>query len=223
MKKTIFLILFSIAGTTLQLSAQDKPPFLDDIQAIKYYDAMYNPPSNPILFIGSSSIRKWDDLERTFAKYVVLNRGIGGAVVNDIINYANDIIIPYHPREVVIYVGENDLVLEGTTADSILSRTKQLFQIIQTKLPDIPIVYFSIKPSPSRETYIDVAAAANILIKNYIETQKKITYVDIFHPMLNKQGKPRPELFVEDMLHMNKKGYRIWRKKIKHHLIKNKP
>ena len=68
--------------------------------------------------------------------------------------------------------------------------------------------------------YLDVAREANALIKNYISTQQNITYIDIFNPMLNKEGKPKPELFIDDMLHMNKKGYRIWRRKVKRHLIK---
>lgn len=217
-KKVFPFILFLIFLQSLK--AQDKPPFWDDVQTIKQFDNIYNPPKNPVLFVGSSSIRLWDNLEKTFAKYDALNRGIGGAEVNHIIYYAEDIIFPYNPREIVMYIGENDLVVKGTTADSILTRTKRLFQVIRSKLPDIPIVYFSIKPSPSRATYLDMAREANELIKNYINTQKNITYVDIFNPMLNKVGKPRTELFIDDMLHMNKKGYKIWRRKIKRHLIK---
>jgi lysophospholipase L1-like esterase len=218
--KKVILLIFLSSGLIETILAQEHPAFWEDVQAIKEYDNIYNPPDNPILFIGSSSIRLWDNLERTFAKYVVLNRGIGGSEINHIINYADDIIFPYNPRQIVIYIGENDLVVEGTTADSILTRTKMLFQIIRAKLPDIPIVYLSIKPSPSRTTYLEVAETANALIENYIITQNNITYIDIFHPMLNKEGKPRTELFIEDMLHMNKKGYKIWRKKLKRHLIK---
>lgn len=219
-KKALFLIFF-FSGIIQNIWSQEHPPFWEDVQAIKQFDNIYNPPKNPILFIGSSSIRLWDDLEKTFAKYDVLNRGIGGAEVNHIINYADDIIFPYNPREIVMYIGENDLVVKGTTADSVLTRTKRLIQIIRAKLPNIPIVYFSIKPSPSRAIYFDTAREANTLIKNYISTQKNITYVNIFNPMLTKKGKTRPELFIDDMLHMNKKGYKIWRRKIKGHLIKN--
>lgn len=218
-QKVIFLIFITVCTNQLIL-AQNHPPFWEDVQVIKQFDNIYNPPTNPILFIGSSSIRLWDDLEKTFAKYDALNRGIGGAEVNHIINYVDDIIFPYNPREIVMYIGENDLVVEGTTADSVLIRTKRLLQIIRSKLPNIPIVYFSIKPSPSRASYLDVARESNRLIKNYMSTQKNITYVDIFNPMLTKEGNPRPELFIEDMLHMNKKGYKIWRRKIKRHLIK---
>src|SRR3954451_18428560 len=98
MKKLLFLVFLIISGETL--SAQIKPAYWEDVQTIKKYDQMYEPPYQPILFIGSSSIRKWNDLERTFADYVVLNRGIGGAVVNDITYYLNDIVFPYHPRQI---------------------------------------------------------------------------------------------------------------------------
>jgi len=223
MRKSVFLIILSVLSVIClmaQLSAQEKPRFWDDVQVIKQYDKLYAPPAHPILFIGSSSIRKWEDMERTFADFVVMNRGIGGAVVNDIIYYTNDIVFPYQPRQIVIYVGENDIVDDATAADSIFVRTKQLLQIIRLKLPEVPIVYISIKPSPSREKYIGKAIAANTLICNYIQTEKNIRFIDIFHPMLNAEGKPMPELFQKDMLHMNLKGYAIWRKAIKPLLLR---
>lgn len=164
MKKLIYLLALSLTVCTI-LHAQK---YQEDVNTILKYDKMYAPPANPILFIGSSSIRKWDDLERTFASYVAMNRGVGGAVTNDIIYYANDIIFPYHPREIVIYVGENDLVEKGITADSIFNRFKNLYSTIRTKLPEVPIVYISIKPSPSREQFLPIAKAANALIKDYI-------------------------------------------------------
>lgn len=188
--------------------------FQDDVNTILKFDKMYAPPANPILFTGSSSIRKWDDLELTFAEHKPMNRGIGGAVTNDIIHYANDIIFPYHPREIVIYVGENDLVEKGVTADSVFNRFKNLYTLIRSKLPQIPLVYISIKPSPSREQFLPMAKAANALIKDYIASQSNITFVDVFSLMLDKNGKPRKELFVEDMLHMNAQGYAIWRKAV---------
>jgi lysophospholipase L1-like esterase len=193
--------------------------YQDDVNTILKYDKMYAPPARPILFTGSSSIRKWDDLERTFSDYVVMNRGIGGAVTNDIIYYANDIIFPYHPRQIVLYVGENDLVEKGTTADSILNRFKRLYTIIRSKLPEVPIVYISIKPSPSREQYFATATAANGLIRDYIAKQSNITFVDIYQLMLDQSGKARKELFVEDMLHMNKQGYEIWQNTVKPFLL----
>jgi lysophospholipase L1-like esterase len=218
MKKAMLLLL--VAMTVIQVSkAQDKPRYWDDVQTIKHYDQMYAPPANPILFVGSSSIRKWEDAERTFARYDVLNRGIGGAVVNDITFYLNDIVFPYHPREIVLYVGENDIPA-GATADTVLGRTKQLITAIRAQLPETPITYISIKPSPSRDQYRQTVKDANSLIKEYLKTQHNIKWVDVFTPMLTKDGNSRPEIFQKDMLHLNKDGYKIWKKLVKPTLVK---
>ena len=220
MKKVILLCTLLFAASVTVLQAQDKPRFWDDVQTIKQFDKMYNPPAHPILFTGSSSIRKWDDLERTFASYVVLNRGIGGAIVNDITFYLNDIVFPYHPRQIVLYVGENDLPDEASTADSVLQRTERLFHLIRNKLPDVPIVYISMKPSPSREKFQQKAIEANALIKDFLSKEKQTVFIDVFHAMLTADGKTRPELFVSDMLHMNAKGYQIWQELVEPHLLK---
>jgi len=220
MKKVILLCTLLFAASVTVLQAQDKPRFWDDVQTIKQFDKMYNPPAHPILFTGSSSIRKWDDLERTFASYVVLNRGIGGAIVNDITFYLNDIVFPYHPRQIVLYVGENDLPDEASTADSVLHRTERLFHLIRNKLPDVPIVYISMKPSPSREKFQQKAIEANALIKDFLSKEKQTVFIDVFHAMLTADGKTRPELFVSDMLHMNAKGYQIWQELVEPHLLK---
>jgi lysophospholipase L1-like esterase len=216
MKKHWILTLL-LAGQTLLLSAQN---YRDDVQTIKKFDKMYTPPANPILFTGSSSIRKWNDLERTFADYVVLNRGIGGAVTNDITYYVNDLIFRYHPRQIVLYVGENDIPDEKTTADSILLRTKRLFEAIRTTLPDVPVLYISMKPSPSRAQFQEKAKAANNLVRDYLKNEKNCTYIDIYPLMLTADGKMRPELFVSDMLHMNAEGYKIWRSAVEPYLLK---
>jgi lysophospholipase L1-like esterase len=218
MKKVLILIFLIITVQTL--SAQNKPLYWDDVQTIKRYDEMYEPPYQPILFIGSSSIRKWNDLERTFADYVVLNRGIGGAVVNDITYYLNDLVFAYHPRQIVIYVGENDLPDENSTADSVLNRTKRLIEGIRAKLPETSILYISMKPSPSRQKYQPKAIEANGLIREYLKADENITFIDIFSLMLTPEGKLRPDLFVGDMLHMNGEGYKIWRAAIAPYLLK---
>src|SRR5471030_2995724 len=102
---SLFILLLFAAGAT---SAQSKPAFWDEVQAIKYYDMVYQQPAHPIVFVGSSSIRKWEHLQVAFGAYNVMNRGIGGAFVNDIIRYLDDLVFTYQPRQIVIYVGEND-------------------------------------------------------------------------------------------------------------------
>lgn len=219
MKKIIFTLLLSPL-LFIATFAQNKPAFWDDVQTIKKYDQMYKPPVQPILFVGSSSIRKWDNLTQVFAKYNVLNRGIGGAVTNDITFYLNDIVFPYHPRQIVLYVGENDLPNEKTTPDSVLNRTIKLYQSIRATLPNTPILYISIKPSPSRAAFKEKAIASNALIKAFLFKEANTKFIDVYSLMLTKDGNLRPELFVEDMLHMNAAGYAIWRKAVEPHLLK---
>lgn len=219
MKKqfTLLALLFLI----VQLSfAQEKPQYWDDIQIIKKYDKIYNPNENSILFVGSSSIRKWDHLQQAFGRYNVLNRGIGGAVIDDIIFYLNDLVFTYKPREIVIYVGENDLPNEKETPEIILNKTIQLFTAIHEKLPDIPIVYIALKPSPVRKQYLAKCKATNDLIESFIKKQKNASFLDVYSLMM-KDGKMMPEIFVEDMLHMNLTGYKMWEKAIRPYLIKN--
>lgn len=217
MKKLLFVAV--ALSLFLTASSQDLPNFWDDVQAIKKFDGLYQTPPHPILFIGSSSIRKWDGLQVAFGNYNVINRGIGGAVISDVIFYLNDLVFPYQPRQIVLYVGENDVPNINLTADSILNQTKKLFHLIRAKLPNTPIIYISFKPSPSRDAFQPKASEAVRLIKDFIAHEKNVVFIDVYSLML-RNGKSRPELFVEDQLHMNAKGYKIWEKAIKRYLIK---
>lgn len=218
MKKITIPLLFLLFCGTAAIS-QEKHRFETDVQTIKKYDKIYNPSPNPILFIGSSSIRKWDNLQAVFGNYNVLNRGIGGAVIDDITYYLEDLLFVYQPRQIVIYVGENDIPVENETPEIILEKTVLLFRAIRTKLPEIPIVYISLKPSPARDKYKKKCIATNKLIRSFIENEKNMSFVDVFTPML-KDEKSRPELFQSDMLHMKPEGYQLWEKAVKSRLLK---
>lgn len=218
MRKITFLVT-ALYLFIISTAAQVKPPFWDDVQTIKKYDQLFKPPVHPVLFVGSSSIRKWDNLTQVFAKYNALNRGIGGAVINDITFYLNDVVFPYQPRQIILYVGENDIVNDKVTADSVLNRTIVLYKTIRAKLPLTPIAYISIKPSPSRDKFRDKAVASNELIKKFLSGEPNTSFIDIFPKML-KDGQSRRELFVNDMLHMNPAGYEIWKRAVKPYLIK---
>jgi lysophospholipase L1-like esterase len=219
MKKYLLLLGLALLQISGHLWAQSPERFQNDIHTIQQFDKMYAPPLHPILFVGSSSIRKWDDLERNFSRYVVLNRGVGGAITNDVTYYAKDIIFPYAPRQIVVYVGENDLPAANVNADTLLQRFTVLYAKIRSELPTIPLIYISIKPSPSRAAFFDKAKQTNALIKDFLAKEKNTVFVDIYPKMLGKDGLPRKELFLEDMLHMNKQGYAIWEKAIQPYLL----
>ena len=137
----------------------------------------------------------------------------------DVIRYAYDIIVPYQPKQVFIYAGDNDLA-EGASVAEVVTRLKTLFQLIRINVPNATMDYISIKPSPSRENLMPKMKEANKQIEAFLKTQKNTGFINVFSPMLNADGKPKPEIFVEDRLHMNADGYAIWKKTILPYLKK---
>jgi lysophospholipase L1-like esterase len=222
-KKNLVIIKILLALVTLFYAGPEviAQPFADDIAAFKKQDSVKFPSKNSILFIGSSSFTMWTDIQNYFPGYPILNRGFGGSSLPDLIRYANDIIFPYHPKQIVIYCGENDIAASDTvTAKMVFDRFITLFSIIRKKLPTVPVVYVSMKPSPSRHHLRKKVIAGNTAIKNYLLRKKKTGFVDVYHKMINADGTPKADLFLEDELHMNKKGYAIWQKAIKPFLLK---
>jgi len=205
----------------ISVSVASAQPFIDDIRAFKKQDSIQAPPKHSILFVGSSSFTKWKDVADYFPGYTIINRGFGGSTLQDVIRYADDVIFPYQPKQIVIYCGENDLASSDTvTAQTVFYRFKKLYSMIRAKMPTTPVDFISLKPSPSRAHLKTKAVEANKLIKNYISKQKNTAFIDVYHPMLNPDGKPKPEIYIEDSLHMNAKGYVIWQKIIQPYLVK---
>jgi lysophospholipase L1-like esterase len=201
--------------------AQTHPPFWSEIQAFKLSDSLYPPKAQSILFVGSSSFTKWTDIQDYFPDYPILNRGFGGSSLPDLIRYAPDIILPYSPKQIIIYCGENDLAGSDTLSPkSLLNRFKILFRIIRNKYPKIPVAFISMKPSPSRLNILERLKKGNSLIQEFILHQKYTAFINIYPEMLDGQGKVRPELFLSDQLHMRPEGYAIWKQVILPYLVK---
>ena len=196
-------------------------PFASDIAAFKKQDSIAPPPKNAILFVGSSSFTKWKDVQSYFPNYTIINRGFGGSILLDVIRYEKDIIFPYQPKQIVIYCGENDVASSDTvTAKIVLERFKKLYTDIRQQMPKVPIVFISLKPSPSRWKMKDRMMESNTLIKKYLKKQKHTTFISVWNSMLGADGKPIEDIFIEDKLHMNANGYAIWQKLIEPYLLK---
>ena len=216
----LFLIAFCSINMLSSCSQENKLPFAAEIAEFQQADKASFPPANAILFVGSSSFTMWKDVADYFPGYTIINRGFGGSGLNDVIRYADKIIIPYKPKQVVIYCGDNDIAAGSVTSADVLVRFVQLFTIIRKDLPSVAIAFVSIKPSPSREKFIPIVVDANNKIKDFLSRQTKADFVDVYHPMLDAGGKPRKELFLDDMLHMKPAGYAIWQKEIQPFLLK---
>ncbi|WP_188929563.1 GDSL-type esterase/lipase family protein [Puia dinghuensis] len=197
-----------------------QPPFWNEIAEFKRKDSLHHPPANAILFVGSSSFRKWTNIQADFPGYPIINRGFGGSTLDDVIHYAGDIIYPYRPKQVVIYCGDNDLV-QNISGKKVYKQFQRLYEMIRKHLGnDVDILYVSIKPSPSRERLMPEMERANDLIRNFMAQRSHAAFVDVYHLMLNAQGHPMDELFLGDKLHMNEKGYKIWQQAILPYLDK---
>lgn len=202
-------------------NAKSPPPFWRDIQNFKKKDEKSFPPKNAILFIGSSSFKRWKNAQDDFPGYTIINRGFGGSKLPDLIRYAKDIVFPYSPKQVVIYCGENDLASSDTvTARMVFGRFEELFHIIRGKFPDLPVAYISMKPSLRRRHLLLKMRESNQLIKDFLSMQKNAVFIDVYHLMLNESDQPIPELFFDDGLHMNAQGYAVWKKIIEPFLLK---
>lgn len=185
-----------------------------EIQAFEAADKTNPPQQNAILFIGSSSIKRWATLASDFAAYKVLNRGFGGSHLSDSVAFVDRIVIPYKPKLVLIYAGDNDIAA-GKSAEEVFSDFKKFVQKIQEALPETRVGFISIKPSPAREKFIEPIKKTNGLVKDYAQGKGKVSYIDVFTPMLNAESKPRAELLVKDGLHPNQECYQLWASVIK--------
>ena len=224
MKHFFYIFIFFCVACNTNSNQESKPvadqPFWNDIQNFKKQDSVSFPPKNAILLIGSSSFTKWTDVQDYFPGYTIINRGFGGSTLLDEIRYVNDIVFPYQPKQIIIYCGENDLASSDTvTASMVLDRFKQLFQMIRDK-SEAPIAYISMKPSPSRRHLFPKMREGNQLIKDFLTTQKNTAFIDVHQKMLDLTGEPLPEIFLDDSLHMNAKGYAIWKKEMEPYMQK---
>ena len=217
MNKTIKSLAIMLL-ISLSAIAQNKP-FSNEINDFQKRDDIAMPAANGIVFVGSSSLRMWTDLEQTFKSYGAINRGFGGSELTHANDYIQELVVKYKPRQVVIYSGEND-VASGASADTTFERFVTLYKNIRKNLPKAKITYISMKLSPSRAQFSSVILEANSRIKAYISKQKKAKYVDITSKMLDSNGESRPELFQSDMLHMKPAGYAIWTEVITPYLTK---
>ncbi|HCO26030.1 GDSL-type esterase/lipase family protein [Gimesia maris] len=169
------------------------------------------------LFVGSSSIRMWD-LDKYFPEQHVLNRGFGGSEIVDSTHFADRIIIKHEPEVIFLYAGDNDLARKKT-AEEVAKDFKKFVAKVHKSLPETRIVFIAIKPSLSRWKLADTIQQANKLIAAQCAKNDLLEFADVWEPMLGEDGKPRPELFKSDGLHMEHPGYLIWKKAVQPYMV----
>ena len=209
-----------IKAAAVYLDAWSKEDFYqDDIDKFKESDKGVFPDKDLILFTGSSSISFWSTLKDDMAPHNVLNRGFGGAHIAHVNYHFDEIVKPYKPKAIVFFCGTNDLSAFKTPEETF-EDFNRFFSMVKNELPGTKLIVIGVKPSTARAYLVPEELQFNSLISNLAEKDDLLSYVSVWKPMLTEEGKANPELFVEDGLHMNKKGYEIWAKLVKPELDK---
>ena len=200
--------LASAADASAPKPDPDPTRFKSDIAAFAAYDRENTAPKEAVVFVGSSSINMWKTAE-CFPEFAVINRGFGGSQASDVVHFAPKLVLKYQPRAIVFYAGDNDLAA-GKTPEQVAGDFEKFVGIVHDKLPKAEVVYLPVKPSLARWNIWPQMQETNALVADFAKGQQHVTYIDTATPMLGPDGKPRPEIFLSDGLHMNAQGYTIW-------------
>ena len=213
------LVLIALAHVRADDRATGPEKWEKEIAAFEAADREHPPEKGGIVFVGSSSIRLWKTLAQDFPDHRVLNRGFGGSEIADSVQFAERIVIPYAPRQVVLYAGGNDLNA-GRPVGKVIADFKAFAGKIRAALPDAEIDYISIAGNPARWAHVEKVKAVNAAVEAWIGEQPRMKFINVFPRMMGADGLPKPEIFVEDRLHMNAAGYAIWKEVVGPFLVK---
>ncbi len=224
-KKALFpLLTFSlIISAVLPATARDFTPdparYESDMLQFEREDAENYPSPGCVIFMGSSSIKGWKTLYEDFKGMDVVRRGYGGSQLSDAIYYVERIVVPYHPTAIVLYAGDNDIA-HGKSPETVFEDFRDFVRTVNSYIGPRAIYFLPIKPSGARWKIWPEMQKANALIEKWAATQDAVYYIDTATPMLGEDGKPRPELFQDDNLHMTREGYKLWTDVIKPQIVR---
>lgn len=206
-----YLVTIWIWLGSLFSCAQAQVPYAEEIAVFVRQDSATFPAAGMNLFIGSSSFRLWPQLEQAFPKAYVLNRAFGGATLLDLAYHLPTVALRYQPKQIFIYCGENDLAADDSvTTSELVARFKRVFVLLREAFPRIPIVFCSMKPSPSRWGLYPRYLEGNAAIRKFLRRRHATQYLDVSTALLDQNGKPDGRYFLSDSLHLNASGYAQW-------------
>jgi len=219
--RLVLLMLFLFAA--LFLRAADAPhnfaKWEREIAAFEAHDRTNLPPTNALLFIGSSTIRFWTNLPADFPGYPILNRGFGGSEIADSTHFADRIVFPYAPRAIFLRAGGND-INAGKSPEAVFADFKDFTTTVHTKLPNVEIFFISCSHTPARWKNRELEKTMNQLIEAYIRQTPHLTYIETGNLAIGTNGLPREELFRKDKLHFNTAGYQLLAEVVRPYLPK---
>lgn len=212
-KISLFFLVISLTNLST-LSGQQIDRFQDEVEAIAEKYRKVDWEKGGTVFTGSSSIKMWKSLEKDFPNSRIFNTGFGGSQTHHLIHHIQELVVEFEPKKIFIYEGDND-INAGKPIRQILEEFFEIMEKVNAVVPNAQFYFISAKPSPSRWEKKRQYELFNEQLREFAMNHSNANFIDIWTPMLAKDGKPKPELFLEDNLHMNEKGYAIWRKAVK--------
>ena len=219
--RSVAAAVLLVLGVATMAAAQQAQPidlsrYEGAIQAFEAADRENMPPPGAIVVTGSSSIALWNDaMPADLAPLTVIPRGFGGSAMADVLHFVDRVVIAYRPRAVVIYEGDNDTGRFFVPPATIASELQQIIAAVHSELPDTRVYVMSVKPSLARVAVWDKAQEANALYQEVAAADERVHYIDVATPFLKADGTVMDDIFIDDGLHLNEKGTRIWASTIK--------
>jgi len=180
----------------------------------------YESLSDYILFLGSSSIRRWTKIQEQMLPFESVKRGYGGAHFYDLIFFTERLVAPHQKAKALVCFVANDI--SGKDKDLRPNEVFRLFKFFTRQVhrlhPELPIHFIEITPTPRRWEVWEQTSKVNRKVEQYAANHPKINYISTQSHFLGSNGRPIPDLFVKDSLHLSDKAYLIWSKIIKDHL-----
>jgi lysophospholipase L1-like esterase len=207
--RSFLMVALAAALSSGRLEGQGPAPehrFEKNVVAYEAADKGSAPPQSAILLVGDSQFYRWKTLAEDLPGYTIVNRGIDSFTTDDLVFFADRLVLPYKPRLIVVHVGGND-VNNGKTPEQVLLACQAFVAKVRAALPDVPIAFSSLTPGPARWSQAAQRQAANRLIKNYAAATPGLLFVDLWDAMLTPDGQPREDIWVEDRVHPNHAGY----------------
>ena len=202
----LFLAFFAFFG---QFSIAQEVPFEKEVRQISARIDSLGWEAGSTVFTGSSTIRMWDGLQGAFPRKSILNTGFGGSKASDLETHLFPLVIRLEPSRVFVYEGDND-VWNDVPVATIMTSLDNIVNRLQLIDPNTGIYLIEAKPSPSRWEKKANYDIFNQKLKEYCLAKEDVEFVSTWEALTDADGNPRPELYIEDQLHLNGKGYEIW-------------
>ncbi|GHV18878.1 hypothetical protein FACS18949_04690 [Clostridia bacterium] len=213
MKKVMFRVIAAVLAVVViwvgmaLFYVRNQSAIMGSLYSIKH--EMTGFPQGEIVLLGSSSIQIWNDSEWDLAPFKTTNVGISGSIVKDWFPLVDKLIVPFHPKAVLVYVGSNDIHALNRTPEDVAADAEKLLDDIHAKLPNAVLYYVSVYTSENTAEMRPQDERMNELTKAMTE-RKGYRFIDVASSLLNADGSLRQDVFLFDNVHLNKTGYALW-------------